>query len=57
MESRSVDEWSAFLDGLEEVDWDDADDFYFVSSLLMFLMPRRWMRAMEAAMLSAQVWG
>ena len=57
MEEMSVDEWSAFLDGLDEVDWDDLDDCAFVCSLLLFLLPRRWMRAIEAAALSQEVWG
>ena len=52
LDSKSVDEWSAYLDGLVSVNWDDEDTAAFMCSLLLFLMPRRWMRAMEAAVLS-----
>ena len=54
----SVDEWSAHLDAAEisDIDWNDVEEVQLLCSLLLFFMPRRWMRAVEAAKLSDSIW-
>ena len=53
----SVDEWSAHLDAAElsDIDWNDMEEVQLICSLLLFLTPRRWMRAIEGAKLSESV--
>ena len=54
----TADEWSAHLDAAElsDIDWSDDEEVQLICSLLLFFMPRRWMRAMEGAKLSDSIW-
>ena len=33
----------------EEVDWDNNDDLMFMTGILLFLFPKRWMNEMQSA--------
>ncbi len=39
----------------EEVDWDNNDDLMFMTGILLFLFPKRWMNEMQSAAASKTV--
>ena len=51
LESRSVNEWESWLQRLDQCDieWDDKESLMFLSSVLLFLFPKRWMQEMRSA--------
>ena len=51
LESRSVNEWESWLQRLDQgdIEWDDKESLMFLSSVLLFLFPKRWMQEMRSA--------
>ena len=51
LESRSVNEWESWLQRLEaqDVDWKNAENLMFLSSVMLLLFPKRWMHEMQSA--------
>ena len=57
LESRSVNEWESWLQRLDQGDiqWDDKESLMFLSSVLLFLFPKRWIQEMRSASTSRLV--
>ncbi|QNJ03690.1 hypothetical protein SynPROSU1_02094 [Synechococcus sp. PROS-U-1] len=51
LESRSVNEWESWLQRLDQgdIEWDDKESLMFLSSVLLFLFPKRWIQEMRSA--------
>ena len=51
LESRSVNEWESWLQRLDQgdIEWDDKESLMFLSSVLLFLLQKRWMQEMRSA--------